>query len=84
MGRGSFRLHRRVELFLAVFGAEAFAVESAKPLCAAIGVTPEDGARAEELNETGFLHLLLEAVLERIVRFRCFLYSVDGHTVARE
>ena len=77
-GRGTL-LHRRIELLLLVLRAEAFPMESSEALRAPVRAALEDRTGAEELNETGFLHLLFEAVLQGIVRFRCFLHGVDGH-----
>lgn len=54
-------------------------MEGTEALSTTIGATLEGRARAEELHKARFLYLLFKAMLQSIVRFRCFLHCVDGH-----
>ena len=76
--------HVAVELLLAVLGTESFALEGTDAAQATRQVLLVRGALAQEFDDAGLLHLLLEALLETVTGFVAVLDCVDGHRAGRE
>ncbi len=71
--------HVAVKLLLVVFGAERFALESTQTLETTTRLAHVHAALAHQLDEAGFLDLLLEALLEAVIGFFAVLVCVDSH-----
>ncbi len=73
------RLHVAVKLLLAVLRAIILALECAEALKTLARLAHVDFALAHTLDESGFLDLLLEALLQAVIGLFAFLVCVDCH-----